>query len=439
MTQTEVGAGAGARRSGAVGRRLLAMATFVLAVILPLLRQQGNRSWDSVWAEDGSVFYQQAIDSPGLRVLARGYNGYMVLPPRILSLPSPFIPLEHLALYFAISSAVVIALLAFFTYHSARGWIPSRAVRLALASFVVLMPAMGPENTSTVTNTIWSFAAVAPWAFVSLEERRGDVVARCLVVFFAVTGTVLGFVFIPLAIGWACIRKTRAAYAVLVAYLVGLTVQVLVMMSTASELIPVPPQRPVDDFVRLVGVRVFALYLVGQESAVSLWKANGPGAVFGATVIVVTIFAAAAWRTDRRHLLLGLTMAAYGLGSFLVLVFGRGTLLFRLTGTFDMFAAMRYSVPANLMLASGLAILLSGDRSRRWASGVRWAYVAHLSVLMVVCFSVTGYRALGPSWSEHLDVARKVCLMDPAPAKVEVPQDALSYSKIRVSCSRVLR
>ena len=63
-------------------------------------------------------------------------------------------------------------------------WIPSRPVRLALASLVVLMPVLGIENTANITNVIWLFAAVAPWALVSLSERPRDVVGTQLRWFF---------------------------------------------------------------------------------------------------------------------------------------------------------------------------------------------------------------------------------------------------------------
>jgi hypothetical protein len=332
------------------------------------------------------------------------------------------------------TSAVVGALLAAFVFRAARSWVPSRAVRLALASLVVLMPAMGLENTASGTNTIWSFTAVAPWAFVSLEERRRDVVARCVVVFLAATRTVTGFVFIPLAVGWAAYRRTRAALAVLAAYAVGLLLQGAVMLRTTSEILPFPPERPVREMVDLLGVRVFTLYLVGPNRAVSMWKDHGTIVGLVSGLVVVALFVALAWRVERRRQVLAAVLAGYGVATFGILIWGRGTLPFRATGTFDMFAAMRYSVPATLMLASGFAVLLTPDRVRRGFTFARWAFVAHVVVLTVVCFSVTSYRSLGPSWTDYVRSARQECRAKPPGARVAIPQDALKFFKVRVSC-----
>jgi hypothetical protein len=51
----------------------LGVALFGLAVALPLFRQTGTQSWRTIWAEDGSIYFQQAYQHGWLAVLFRGF------------------------------------------------------------------------------------------------------------------------------------------------------------------------------------------------------------------------------------------------------------------------------------------------------------------------------------------------------------------------------
>ena len=139
--------------------------------MVPLLRQTGAHSWDTIWGEDGWVYFQQAHDH-GLGVVLRGYAGYLQLTPRLLAIPTAIVPIHQLALYFAVVAAVVGAALAWFVYWASEGWVESRPVRLALASLVVLMPALGYENTANVTNTIWILFGGDPVGAGGAPESR---------------------------------------------------------------------------------------------------------------------------------------------------------------------------------------------------------------------------------------------------------------------------
>ena len=53
---------------------------FTAATVLPLFRQTGARSWQTTWAEDGTIYFGQANLHGGFAVLLRGYAGYLQLP-----------------------------------------------------------------------------------------------------------------------------------------------------------------------------------------------------------------------------------------------------------------------------------------------------------------------------------------------------------------------
>ena len=169
----------------------LGVPTFLLglAVFLPLLRQTGSRSWDTIWAEDGAIYFQQAHDSGGLSVLFRGYAGYLQLPPRVFGAFSTTVPVDQLPRYFALCGVTVGAFLAWFVWWTSDDWIASKPVRLALASLMVLMPALGAENTANLTDLGWVFAAALPWAFIAISVHGWQVFLRAVVAFTAATAT----------------------------------------------------------------------------------------------------------------------------------------------------------------------------------------------------------------------------------------------------------
>jgi hypothetical protein len=395
------------------------------AIAAGLLRQRGVASWRTVWAEDGSIYAQQAIRDGGFHSLFHSYSGYLQLPARLIALATPILPVRSLAVYMAIAGSTILALGGLFVFHMSRGWIESRSLRLALAALFVIMPILGRENTANVTNTIWLFAAVAPWALLSLEEGRLDTVLRAIVVFLAATATALCIVFVPVAVGWALIRRTRSAVAVAVAFGVGLAVQGIVILTApapdrfANSLTAVP---------RVFAVRVVAMLVVGPSGVSALWPDHGGLLIAGCVVVLGGLFVLLVPGARSSSRWLAGVFVALAIATFLLPVLGRGTSLvpvewgqrFNLTGA-------RFSVIPLLMLSSSLAVLLAGPATHRARQIVGWArpvFIAQAALLIVIGFSVTTPRSVGPSWPGSVDAAATRCTGQPPDHLIAVIENA---------------
>ena len=407
---------------------------FVLAIVLPLLRQTGTPSWRTIWAEDGSIYFQQAYRHGGLAVLFRGYGGYLQLPPRLLGGISAFIPIGQLALFLAVSAQVVNALLATFVYWASDGWITSRLARLALASLVVLMPVLVHENTATISNTIWTFVAVAPWALVSLAERPLAVSFRSIVAFLAATATALAAIFVPLAIGYALIRKTRATWMVVIAFCTGLAVQAAVVSHTKDDRRhALHAVRQVSRVPELISVRVVAQYLLADKGIGSFWD-HRRLLVVAAPIVLVAILTALLPGATFRIQLLAASFIALAVITFVVPVWGRGTPAVALTaieaptslanstGTAYPGAnrSPRFSVVPVMMLASAAGLLLAGSRRRKSRTTRIWpvVFVAHIALLTIINFSSTNTRSHDRSWSSTVDSAYRTQCAGERPANL---------------------
>ena len=293
----------------------------VLATVLPLLRQTGSHSWDTIWGEDGGVYFQQAHDH-GLSVLLRGYAGYLQLPPRLLAIVSPLVPIRLLALYFAVAGALVGTALAAFVYWATEGWVDSRPVRLALASLVVLMPALGYENTANITNTIWVCFGVAPWALVSLSEGRRATALRAAVAFASATATALTAVFLPLGIAYAVIRRRRPTWIVLAAFVSGLALQFAVVLHTRDTR-PHTTIRQASKLPEVIGIKVFGQFLIGERGIMALWDHRSAVAVV-APLLVLVVLTTLLRGISRRKQILTVAFVALAMATFVIPVWGRG-------------------------------------------------------------------------------------------------------------------
>ena len=401
------------------------------AAVLPLFRQTGTRSWQSIWSEDGFEYSEQAIRHGGFGLLFRGYGGYVQLPPRLLAALTTAIPIQYLSVYLAISAAIVGALLAWFIYHASDQWIASRPVRLALASLIVLMPVLGAENTANITNTIWIFAAVAPWALVSLAERPSEIVIRCVVGLLAALSSSLCFLFLPLGIGFAIFRRSRGAAIVTGAFTAGLVLQGIAMIHT-RDAVPALPQsfhlfhRSASGIADAIGLKVFGMYLVGYKGTTTPWLVHHHLLAIGGTVCILLVLVVLATGSSRNHQVLAAVFVAYALITFAAPVWNRRDV------------APRYSVIPIVLLASAIAVLV-GDPIRvrgEWIARIgRPLFIAQIAVLAVIGFSVTTYRSENPPWTDSVAFVSHSSCHRASPNKlVVITTDAYNLWPVTLTC-----
>ena len=360
-----------------------------------------------MWSEDGSIYTYQAIWHGSIRSIGLGYNGYLQLPPRLLALPTPYFSLRYLALYFALTTAIIGALLAWNVYHLSKGWVTSPGMRVVLASFVVLMPALGLESTATATNSIWVFLAVLPWALISLEESRRDTALRAVLAFLGATASALSLLFIPLGLGWLAYRRTRSALVVVGVMIAGDVIQGVVALTThtAANSLSKAVNNP-SHLRDAIGARVFGVFLFGTRWEAELWRANWRVVIVIAPLVVLAALALLLPGAERAVQAMAVTFTVLAVLLFAVPAWGRGTFgIGMVEGGRDALVSSRFSVVPVMLLASAFAILLTpAAASRRLSTRIgQPIFAVQVAVLLIVCFSLTTYRGTDPSWTSRVD------------------------------------
>jgi hypothetical protein len=391
-------------------------AAVVVMVAVQLLRQPGARAWNTVWAEDGKLYASEAYALPAWSTLFRGYAGYAQFVPRVLALGIRPLPVEWVAPYFAVTTAVIIALLALFVYRSAEGWIDSPWLRATVMFTTALVPAIYFEVNANVANLGWPLLFASFWAFASQRDGSLDVVLRSVVVALTALTTPVVALLVPVGVVVVVVRRKRADIVVLASCVAALAVQLLAI-EAAGPAASLPSSR--RDLPVAYGVRVLGSLVFGERWLDVLWFHLDAWLAVAATAIVVAVLLLAVpWRVARDRQWFAVVAIVASVVLFVVPVFVRGTLIIRLTSGEFTGAGSRYVYLPVLVLFSGLAVLVDGS-SRRW---LRYAVGAQAIALMVICFGLASLRSTGPTWSSQLPPARARCATAPSESTtVSVP------------------
>jgi hypothetical protein len=385
------------------------VALFVLAVVLPLLRQDGVPAWRTVWAEDGEVYLEDVI-TDGLVSLFRGSDGYLQFAPRLLMAPAGLVPLRFASAYVAFTAAIFTAAVATLVYRWTRGWIRTVPVRLVVAGFYVLAPAAGWETTGNFTNVIWPLLGATPWALVARRAGRVDIALRSGVVVLAALSHPLTVVFVPFALGLVWWRRRVDSVVVAAALLTALVAQAGFMAVSAGR--HPSGTNALGELFTTVSVNTLGSFLLGETYVGDLWVELGVtiGVVFTAvTAVVFILLAARASRPSRR---LGLILVLYAGVIACGPVWSNGTSVVVPRAGVAPVPIQRYVVVPAMLLVGAAGVLVDptdASRGRLEARVGRPLLVAHSVIVVVMSFSLANPRSAGPAWPPEVFGAREAC------------------------------
>ncbi|MDA8299952.1 MAG: hypothetical protein M0005_00035 [Actinomycetota bacterium] len=181
----------------AVVARYLAGCAAVAA--LALLRQSGMPAWRTLWAEDGRVFYSQALSLPFTRTLVTLHDGYVQLYPRLIAELATVFPPGDAPWVMALAGAVSLGAISGLVFHMTRAHVASPVLRALLGLSMVLLPVAGAELLDNAVNVPWWLFFACFWALLWQPRTLSGRVGAALLCALSAASEPLTALLLPVA------------------------------------------------------------------------------------------------------------------------------------------------------------------------------------------------------------------------------------------------
>jgi hypothetical protein len=397
----------------------LVAALLALAVILQLARLGWSTSFNSLWAEDGSVYMQKALTHGFWHAVTTTYATYLVVVPRLIAEAASLAPLREVPAVVSILSAGVVGLSGLAVWQASAAHIRNPYLRGMLAALTVLSPVAGLEAITSAAYVPWYMLFATFWLLIwHPATTRGTVFASAFVLLTGLSTPGVLF-FAPLVALRAVAARDRRDGAILASFGVGAAVQIPVLAFNQEQ--AVEPawthdiwttylQRVIDGAplgLRLGGNAwehlgwplLIVLVLAGIVGLLAGFRRSGAGARWIAAIAILT----------------SLTM-------FVITLYERAAAeqMVWPEGIYLTDKGNRYAIVPALLLVSAALVLIDSASRRRPAPGrFAWASaatVALLAVALVTSFPARNFALRGdPPWDAALEEAAKECTTEGVP------------------------
>jgi hypothetical protein len=413
--------------------RAVTLAGLVVVAAVVAAMRLGAQGMNTLWAEDGQVFYQGAMHGSLPFVFFHSYRGYLHAGPRVVAAVAVLFPVKWAASSIAIGDAIALGLLAAVVYRASAVHIQNRWLRLIPALLIAACPT-GSETVGSIANLQWFLFFAAFVVLLWNPQRPVPIAAGAVTVLFATMTSPFGLLLFPIAAARVFVFPRSRAAVIPLCALAGTGIQTFIIATTTG--------RKTYDTI-LVGklANLFIVNVAGQgffgTRHHAAWVALGTG------VLVVTGLAwvlIAVMGVQRQFAVVSMALI-YSISFFAVPAVLGGI-------TVGQTVVNRYFAGPLLLMAFAVIVLLDGALGRqnrfRWTEARRPVAVA-LGAGLLVCLgysTVTSWHVSNPgrsmpTWSAALDQARKHCSRGARRAAVPITPIAPHDWHVELTCAQI--
>lgn len=394
----------------------LVAALVTLAVFVQIARIGWTASLNSLWAEDGSIFVQGALNGSFLHTIGSEYSGYLVLVPRLIGEAASALPIEDAPAVVSILSALLVALSGFAVWHATSGHLANPYLRGTLVLLTVLTPVGGLETIDSASNVSWYMLVAVFWLLLwRPRSRRGAWLAAAFIALAALSNPGTWF-FLPLAALRAFAIRDRRDLTIVGVYFAAGAVQLVALAVSNYEAV-----EPVwtSDIWTVLLQRVFDGMAFGLRLGGHAWIELGWPFLIALTALLVAGLVAGLARSGRRGRCFAAVAVPIALVMFVVSVYQRavGTPMLWPAGTYGGQAGRYAIVPVMLLISVAFVFIDQPPRPRRQWHGRDWVVagaVALMALSVAVSLPSRELAARGtPPWDASLDAAAAECARKP--------------------------
>ena len=408
------GDGTGREAMWAVGTGLAAAAITVARV--PFI-------FDSFWAEDGGLFYQEALTRKRPGVFVEWYAGYLQAVPRLIAAIAAAFPVRDAAAVFAVCVLAIVAAGAAFVEIRSADYISRRWLRIGLGLSVAFLPVLREEVIGNAANIQFLLVFFGFWLLLWFPRRRVGAVAAAVALLLISLSTLLAVFLVPVALARLLVRHRRGTWLPPLGLLAGVAVQ----FGGRAIVHATRPVQPADVATALDWFKARIVTNVGSGASVSSTIHVGLVVLAALAVVVVGAFVG---RPAQPGAGTPTPVARTMIVVSLALCLLTGLAVATTSGI-----ALRYAVVPALFLVTALAVACDHTLDVR-PNWMGWIPVG-IVVAAIVAAAYTGRQAspwrgeasivsptsqawAGPWWSHGVDAARVQCQTTPVGAAVSI-------------------
>lgn len=395
-----------------------------------------------LWAEDGTVFLQQAYDKGAISSLMRPYAGYLLATPRAITALAVQLPVAWQGLAICLAAAAVQACVAVVAFVSTAPHITARWPRLLIFLAVVAVP-VGPEVIDSLANIQWFLIYGASLGVLWRPASRVGSTLMGLLVFATAVGTAFAFIPAGLAVLRAIVLRSRSSVYLATAASAGFAIQAIVVATApprASGRTLHPKIQP-HQYATTYLTRVIGDGVLGVARHAPGTKSTGLLPAVFVLLLLGLLVATVVARRRSEWLFLPAILLALSLATFAPPV------LLNRFEVADPFSGGRYYVTPVLFVLTATAMLLGrslaepiGRQTAQWAGAIS-AVAVGACVLYGLTTSwrarVSYGREVAPSWSSQIAAAERHCRTLPLATPVRLRITPAS-SAVVLSCTTIL-
>jgi hypothetical protein len=419
---------------------LLVGGLLAIVVVLQLARLGWSASLNSLWAEDGPIYMQEALTQDFWHAIVSTYATYLVLVPRLIAEGASLAPLGDVPAAVSILSGLVVGLSGLVVWYAAARHIRNPWLRGTLVALTVLCPVAGLESLDSAAYVPWYMLFACFWLLLWRPLTLWSASLGGLFILLTGLSTPGLWFFSPLAALRMLATRDRRDAIVLGSYAIGAAVQIPVLALTSET--AVEPLWTGDIWTVFLQ-RIVNGAPLGLRGGGEAWAHFGWPFLIALTVAVVVGLAYGFRRAARGARYLATIAILTSLLMFVVSLYQRavGVQMLWPEAMFNGSGSRYAIVPALLLISAGLVLLESAQRERSrgpaWLPWPSMAAVALLAASIVVSFWARDLQTRGtPPWDAALDQAAKVCVVEDAESTA-VPTSPTPFG-IQVPCDQVL-
>ncbi len=315
------------------------------------------------------------------------------------------LPIEWAAAGFAITAAVLRALVALIAFAGSKAYLRSTPLRFALAALVIVLPAGNSETLNNMSNLHWFLLYGVFWA---LLWRNAPRVPIAIFVFLAAVSSPLVFILAPIAVA----RLFLSRKEVPITFLAGLVVQAVAMVFATRTPYSHDEVDPVQVLLASL-LRVPVVAFTGSERVSEFYPAHGNLTILLALLVAAVPMAAGLRFGDRAGRMLVLVSAAYSVIVIVACLVLNWTHVLQVQAPDVVMAAQRYSIAPCLFLFTAIFVGLDATPSKTWERAVVGGsrYLVGIAVVVSVFAHLQNPKTVlkGTPWDESLARARAEC------------------------------